>query len=337
MENLEEKTFPFEIKEVDEKGTFTGYASVFNIKDNLDPPEMVRPGAFTKTLSENEIFPLSWYHDVKNILGIVHAKEDMKGLEIKGELNMEVQEAKEKYALMKQRAIRGLSIGFKTIKDKWENGIRHLLEIKLYEVALVTFPAHPQALVSSVKQQLWDEEKPYPNEHSARIKSPDLFDPKTFRRTPDGTIYGKIKVPATADVIWGKLKGAAKPSDMPIPQAIRFPTKDWTAEQAKKWLKDNNVKYERFEAASKSLEGAMEFLEEFKSGKVISAANLKLINDAILALTALLKAAEPQESTQDGGKSIFSSVIEELETENKPHEHLFGSTIKILKNLNKEK
>jgi len=30
--------------------------------------------------------------------------------------------------------------------------------------------------------------KPYKNEHSARIKNPDLFDPKTFRRKADGTI-----------------------------------------------------------------------------------------------------------------------------------------------------
>lgn len=94
------------------------------------------------------------------------------------------------------------------------------------------------------------EEKPYPHEHSARIKDPDLFDDKTFRRKSDGTIYGKIKVPATADVIWGKLKEHNKPSDNPIPQAIRFPTKDWTEAEAKKWLKDNDVKYERFEPAS---------------------------------------------------------------------------------------
>ena len=207
-------------------------------------------------------------------------------------------------------------------------------EIKLFEVSPVTFGAHPDALVTSVKQ--WDEEKPYPNEHSARIKSPDLFDPKTTRRTPDGTIYGKIKVPATAAVIWGKLKGSAKPSDMPIPRSIRFPTKNWTAAQAKKWLKDNNVKYERFEAASKSLEGTIEFLEEIKSGPDYPAANLKLVDNAIKALTALLETPEPPKGTQDEGKSIFSSVIEELETENKPQPHLFGSTVKTLENKNKE-
>lgn len=91
---------------------------------------------------------------------------------------------------------------------------------------------------------------PYPNEHSARLQEPNKFNQDTFRRVDDGTIYGKIKVPQTAAVIWGKLKGRDKPADNPIPQAIRFPTRNWTAEEARAWLKKNNVKYIRFEPAS---------------------------------------------------------------------------------------
>jgi len=330
---LEEKTFPFEIKALTEEGQFEGYAAVFGSKDALN--EIIEPGAFTKTLKEQRQFTMLWYHDPRDPIGIVDVEQDGKGLKIKGQLNLEVQSAKEKYALMKQKAIRGLSFGFKTIVDLWDKQIRYLKEIKLYEISPVTFGAHPEALISNVKQ--WAEEKPYPNEHSARIKSPDLFDKETFRRTPDGTIYGSKKVPATAAVIWGKLKGAAKPSDNPIPQAIRFPTKNWTVAQAKKWLKDNNIKYEKFEAASKSFEGAIEFLEEFKSGRVISAVNMKRINNALAALMELLKATEPSGDTQGGKKSLFSSVIEGLETEDKPQEHLFGSTIKTLENTKEEK
>jgi len=94
------------------------------------------------------------------------------------------------------------------------------------------------------------QQRPFPNEHAARLKNPADFVGETFRRVKDGTIFGSKKVPATADVIWGKLKGAAKPSDNPIPQSIRFPTKSWTVAQAKKWLKDNDVKPISFEAAS---------------------------------------------------------------------------------------
>ena len=92
---------------------------------------------------------------------------------------------------------------------------------------------------------------PYPGEHSARLQNPKKFNPETFRRKNDGTIYGSIKVPQTVAVIWGKLKGKDKPSDNPIPQSLRFPVKHWTVEKAKKWLKDNNVKYIRFEPAKK--------------------------------------------------------------------------------------
>lgn len=319
MENLEEKTFKFEVKAITNDGQFEGYAAIFDTPDAMN--EIIDRKAFTKTLRENKQFPMLWYHDPREPIGVVDVEEDEKGLKVMGQLNLEVQMAREKYALMRQKVIRGLSIGFRTIKDEWDKDIRYLKEIKLYEVSPVTFQAHPAALISNVKQE-WSEQKPYPNEHSARIKNPDLFDPDTWRRKKDGTIYGKIKVPMTADVIWGKLKGSAKPSDMPIPQAIRFPVEDWTVAQAKKWLKDNNVKYEKFEPASKSFEGAIEFLEEVKSGKVISAANLKLINNAILALTALLKAAEPSDDTQKAKeKSIIPESIGRLGQDRKPQKH----------------
>jgi len=93
--------------------------------------------------------------------------------------------------------------------------------------------------------------KPYPNEHSARLQDPDKFDPKSFRRTKGGTIYGSKKVPSTVAIIWGKLKEKAKPSDKPIPQALRFLTKDWTVTKAKKWLSDNSIKFDSFESAKR--------------------------------------------------------------------------------------
>ncbi len=90
---------------------------------------------------------------------------------------------------------------------------------------------------------------PYLNEHSARLRDPGDFDDNSFRRTKGGTIYGYTKVPATIGIIWGKLKGKAAPADPVLPQALRFPTDDWTPAEAKKWLKDNDVKYVSFEAA----------------------------------------------------------------------------------------
>lgn len=108
-------------------------------------------------------------------------------------------------------------------------------------------------LVLKAKQEtvVVEVSKPYPNEHSARLQSPDKFDSKSFRRTSGGTLYGSKKVPSTVSIIWGKLKGKAKPSNPPIPQALRFPTKNWTATKAKKWLSDNDIISTLFEPAKK--------------------------------------------------------------------------------------
>jgi hypothetical protein len=89
----------------------------------------------------------------------------------------------------------------------------------------------------------------YPNEHSARLHDPNDIDPDTYRRVNDGTIYGTVKVPQLIAVIWGKLKTHNLPKDEPIPQSLRFPTKDWTEAEARKWLKDNGIKFISFEPA----------------------------------------------------------------------------------------
>jgi len=148
---MEKKTFKFELKELKEDGQFEGYASVFDVKDAVN--DVVEPGAFKKTLTEKREFPLLWYHDPRDVLGIVEAEEDSKGLKIIGKLNMGVQKAREKYELLKQKAIKGLSIGYDTIKEVWDKETRKLKEIKLWEVSLCTFQANPEATVTAVKKE----------------------------------------------------------------------------------------------------------------------------------------------------------------------------------------
>ena len=61
---METKDFKFNLDDIDEeKGTFTGFASVFDVVDSYN--EVVLPGAFKKTLKENDgKFPLTWFHDI---------------------------------------------------------------------------------------------------------------------------------------------------------------------------------------------------------------------------------------------------------------------------------
>ena len=79
--------------------------------------------------------------------------------------------------------------------------------------------------------------RPYPNEHSCRVKEPSLFDPKSFRRK---------NIADGIDIILGKLKGKTTMTT----QAYRFKKDKFTIAQAKKWLKDHDVKCIKFEPAT---------------------------------------------------------------------------------------
>lgn len=104
----------------------------------------------------------------------------------------------------------------------------------------------------AVKVDFVDVVKPFPNEHSARLREPEDFEEDTFRRTAGGTIYGNILVPENIDIIWAKLKNRAEPEDFPIPQALRFPISSWTSGRAQEWLMENNIEYMMFERATKA-------------------------------------------------------------------------------------
>lgn len=147
------RDFPLEIKEITEEGRFSGYASVFDVIDYYDD-EIVR-GAFAKSIAEKMPVML-WQHDSAEPIGVYESiREDDIGLWIEGRLLLDLEKGREAYILLKNQAIRGLSIGFVPILWEWENResrrIRVLKEIDLWEVSLVTFPANPKALVDDVK------------------------------------------------------------------------------------------------------------------------------------------------------------------------------------------
>jgi hypothetical protein len=84
-----------------------------------------------------------------------------------------------------------------------------------------------------------EPQAPYPNEHSARIRNPEDFEKDSFRRK---------NIETGIDIIIGKLKGKTTTTT----QAYRFKKDKFTADEAKKWLKDHDIKYIKFEAASGS-------------------------------------------------------------------------------------
>lgn len=320
---METKDFKFKLDDTDdEKGTFTGYASVFDAVDSYN--EMVLKGAFRKTLKENDgKFPLCWFHNVAEPLGIIYAKEKSQGLATEGHLNLDVQSAREKRSLMKQDVITGMSIGFKTLQDEWDEEVRKIKEVKLYEISLITrnFQACPGAEIENIKSEIPDEFKPYPNEHSARLKSPNMEHIR-IRRTHGsgkGTVQG-VKVPTTIDVIWYIVEKDGE--EVPVAQALRFPIKNWTAAEAKKWLKDNDIKYISFEPASKSLEGVLNRIITIETAENLSKESVELIKESITHLQTLLEEKEPLPIGTLG--PLLEPSLEGLTSELKKLKSLFG-------------
>lgn len=157
MQALEHKAFALDVKEIGDAGTFVGYGAVFGNMDTYG--DVIEPGAFEKSLKKlgDEPLPMLWQHDSREPIGVFAAlSEDAKGLKVEGKLAVpDVRRAVEAHALLKQRALRGLSIGYRVDGPKGAtmdaDGTRRLKAIDLVEISLVTVPANPKARVTAVK------------------------------------------------------------------------------------------------------------------------------------------------------------------------------------------
>ena len=143
----------FEIKEISDEGTFSGIASVYGVEDLGG--DVIDKGAFKKTLAENPTVPILWQHDAHQVIGQGTVKEWQGKIMLEAQLDMEDPTAQKAFGKMKKKLIKGLSIGFTTIKSTWEElenrSIRHIGELKLWEVSVVTFPMLTSAQVTRVK------------------------------------------------------------------------------------------------------------------------------------------------------------------------------------------
>ncbi|WP_046060000.1 HK97 family phage prohead protease [Paracidovorax citrulli] len=151
------RDFEFEIKAVEKDGFFSGYGSVFGVRDSYG--EVVAAGAFGKSIAARAArkrkLPVLWQHRSGEPLGVYETvKEDSQGLYMEGRLLVDdVVRAKEAHALMKAGAVTGLSIGYFVIADSWneKDRVRTLTEVDLQETSIVTFPANDEARVEVVK------------------------------------------------------------------------------------------------------------------------------------------------------------------------------------------
>lgn len=154
---MEKKSFDFDVKSVDDSGTFIGYGSVFGNVDGGN--EVVVKGAFTESLvaraAKGRKLPILWQHRSGEPIGVYESvKEDDHGLLMSGRLLInDVQRAKEAYALLKAGAVTGMSIGYGVLDDQVDSKsrVRYLKKLQLEETSIVTFPMNDAARIEVVK------------------------------------------------------------------------------------------------------------------------------------------------------------------------------------------
>lgn len=134
------------------EGVIEGYGSVFGNVDSYG--DIVVAGAFAETIKSGRQVAMLWQHDPDEPIGVwTELREDKRGLVVKGQLALGTQRGREAFELIKMGALTGLSIGYSTTKSSFDeqSGLRSLIELDLWEVSPVTFPANESARVTSAK------------------------------------------------------------------------------------------------------------------------------------------------------------------------------------------
>lgn len=156
-----------------------GHAAVFNqLSEDLGGfRERIAPGAFSKTLGAD--VRALFNHDPSMIIGrttsrTLRLSEDAKGLMV--EITPpDTPMARHVVESIRRRDITQMSFGFRTREDTFERTddgiVRTLLDVELFDVSPVTFPAYPQTDAAVRSLEAWkgenDDEADDDNENDA--------------------------------------------------------------------------------------------------------------------------------------------------------------------------
>ncbi|MCF6370983.1 phage major capsid protein [Rhizobium halophilum] len=132
---------------VDEAGTITGIAWPFGSPDRVG--DVIEKGAFTSP----ETLPMLFAHDQGQVIGVWdEISETAEGITVKGRLLVDdVERAREVRAMIRSKAVSGLSIGFVTKAAKPRTRGRTITALNLHEISVVAVPCHPGAQITSIK------------------------------------------------------------------------------------------------------------------------------------------------------------------------------------------
>lgn len=136
-----------------------GHAAVF---DSLSVDfggwkERIAPGAFARALREGQDVVALFAHDDREVLGrrsagTLEVREDPQGLAFEIDPPMDLEHARKVMTLIQRGDLTGASFAFSTKRDQWSRvdgaWVRTLLDVDLFDVSPVTFPAYPGTDVS---------------------------------------------------------------------------------------------------------------------------------------------------------------------------------------------
>lgn len=142
-------------------GTLAGYAAVFDAPADLGEfVEVIRPGAFTRTLAGADVRAL-YDHERQAILGrtpnTLRLSQDGRGLAFELDLP-DTTLGRDLRVLVERGDVRGCSFGFRCAEggDRWElrgeRMHRELVDVDLHEITLTAWPAYRETEV--VKRSL---------------------------------------------------------------------------------------------------------------------------------------------------------------------------------------
>jgi hypothetical protein len=149
---FETKSINAEVKDVDTKNrVITGYLSNFGNKDYDN--DVIEKGAFKKSLSERKgnIWFLNQHQWSQPHGKFALLQEDSKGLYFESMPLIDTTYSSDTLKLYEAGIMKEHSIGFSTVKDAIEKGVRYIKEVKLYEGSNVTMGANPNTPFTGFK------------------------------------------------------------------------------------------------------------------------------------------------------------------------------------------
>ncbi len=168
MDTLERRAFTECRIEAAGSSRLRGYAIVFNAQSqNLGGfREIIAPEAMDRTLKEAIDVRALVDHDSAKILGrytagTLQMNKDGKGLRVTIEPDPDISYARDIMLAVKRGDIDGMSFAFRTVEDDWnyddeEMPIRTVVDMRVSEVSVVTFPAYTQTDIQTAQRSMQD-------------------------------------------------------------------------------------------------------------------------------------------------------------------------------------